>query len=223
MTHQDGRANLSNRAAWAGAKCIGLAAALALGASLGGCGDWRLFAARSSGDLRAVSELQKVQYAPTWRTAVYRSADSQSAEIYLTDLPLDRLSDLDDPLTDLTGSIVQVSLFMQPRAGRTPIDDSACNAAFRQLVISGPARGVYGGGGFVIPQGLGSAQLRGSVDGATLRLIRMNEGFVDPIGPGEMVGTFRARFDAELSRLMAQRMQSLAGGLKDVAPANAAK
>lgn len=180
------------------------------------CGDWRLFSSRPSGELRTVSEANRVELKPLLRTAVYRSADAQSAEVYLTDLPLDRLADLDDNLADLSGTIVQISIFMQPKAGRTPISDDACNAAIRQLVLSGPARGLYGGGGFVVPTGIGSGQLRGSVRGATLRMIRSTESFADPLGPSVLEGSFRAGFDANLSRVMAQRMAQLAGSLKEV-------
>lgn len=200
-------------ARWRGAVALLTGAALL---ALPGCGDWRLFSSRSSSDLRMVSEAHNTQFSPAMRTAVYRSADSSSAEIYLTDLPLERVTDLDDPLTDVAGTIVHVVIFMQPKAGRTPIDNAACNASIRQMVLSGPERGLYGGGGFVVPQGLGKASMRSSVSGATLRLVRASSGFADALGPSQLEGTFKSSYDEGNTRVLAQRFAQLLGTMKDV-------
>jgi hypothetical protein len=81
--------------------------------------------------------------------AVYAAQDRNTADLYLTDLPMERLSAEDDTLAGLSGTIVHVSIFLVPTAGRTPIDVTAVNASIRQVVIADGVVGVYSGGGFV--------------------------------------------------------------------------
>jgi hypothetical protein len=169
--------------------------------------------------LKVTSDLRAVELAPAWRTSVFVDRDAQSADLYLSDLPIERLADLTDPLTDAPGTIVHVAIFLEPKAGATPIDASACNAAVRQLILAGPARGLYGGGGFVVPGGLGNDTITASVRNATLRLTRASEGFQDLLGPCTIGGVVRARRDPAAARVIAQRMQNLAGPLPPVAPA----
>jgi hypothetical protein len=185
-------------------------------ALLASCGDWRLFTSRETSPLRITSDTGSADFAPALRTIVYRSADSSSAEIYLTDLPLQRLTDLDDTLGDVSGTIIHIVIFLQPRAGRTPIDNTACNASIRQIILSGPERGVFGGGGFVVPSGLGEATMSASVSGATLRLTGKTAGFVDALGPSRVAGSFTAVNDQEQTRLLAQRLVQILASVKDV-------
>jgi len=190
--------------------------AMLLIAAMPGCGQLRLSSFMRGEQLKTTSEIGGAQLAPVWRTSVYADRDAQSADLYLSDLPPERLADLRDPMTDLAGTIVHVAIFLEPKAGATPIDPSACNAAVRQLVLAQGTLGLYGGGGFVVPSGLGDAKLTASVRGATLRLVRTGPGFDDLLGPSTVSGVIRATRDPGLARVMAQRLQDLGGPLKPV-------
>jgi hypothetical protein len=187
--------------------------------ALPACGDWRLFSARreaGNASLRTTSASQPVALTPAFRTAVYRATDGQAADVYLTDLPIERLTDLSDPLADASGSIVHIAMFVTPLAGRTPIDATACNASIRQFVLAGngepgapPAVGVYGGGGFVIPGELGATRLDLAVRGATLRLVHATPAFSDVLGPSQMQGQVRAVYDPGAVNALSARVQQL--------------
>lgn len=153
---------------------------------------------------------------PAYSTAVYMPDDVAAAEIYLTDLPGARLTDPADDLAGLSGSIVQIRMFLVPRAGDTPIHDTACNITMRHIVLSAtdadqkPLIGVYGGGGFLLPGGKpGDKSISGSLSEVTLRMLSASEGFADLLGPAEASGRFSARQDPKLARGLAARAQRL--------------
>ncbi len=171
---------------------------------------------RPSGPLVTRSADGTKQLAPAFSTAVYESSNVAAAEIYLTDLPIDRLTDPRDTLSGLSGSIVQVRLFLIPKAGNTPISDTSCNVTIRQLVLGSasadaiPEVGIYGGGGFLFPSGEpGSKSISGTIVGATLRPMAWSGGFIDRLGASEMSGGFSARQDAQAARALNARMQRL--------------
>lgn len=161
---------------------------------------------------------------PRLGTSIYRYLDTSSADIYLTDLPVSRLADLGDPLSDLNGSVIHIHLFLIPAAGSTPIDSTACSAAVRQFVITGgvpeaggddriPASvGIYAGGAFVTPFGSGPGRqfLAGTVEGGTIRLIQADAGFADRLGPSKIEGDFTAKLDDPAARAIADRLAQLA-------------
>lgn len=175
-------------------------------------------------------------YTPQFTTAIYRYIDASAADIYLTDLPVSRLADRDDPLSDVTGTLIHIHLFLIPQAGSTPIDPTACTAAVRQFVFAGadaapkptaerrageaeppPAIGVYAGGAFVTPSDdkPGKPTLSGTVRGGTLRLVQVTPGFVDALGPSTLRGTFVARNDDAAGRAIGERLVGLVGVMTD--------
>lgn len=184
---------------------IGIAGGLA-GCSAGGRGDLTI---RESGGDRAL--------VPAFSTVVYTSPDQNTADVYLTDLPLERVGDPVDPLRDVEGSVVHIHIFLVPHAGRTPIDPSACNASVRHAVMAGGVAGLYGGGGFVYPDGRpGRPAFSADVSEATLRLLRASPGFTDRLHTAVISGGFSARKDEAAAGAIAQRLQQLIGELPQV-------
>lgn len=180
----------------------------------GGCATLGL--RKPSGSLVARSADGAKELAPVYTTAVHVPTDVAVAEVYLSDLPLDRLLDAKDHLHGLSGSLVQIRLFIVPRAGNTPIGDTACNITIRHYVLSSsgdgmnPEIGVYGGGGFLYPSGnIDSSSISGSMDEVTLRLLESTPGFIDLLGAAEASGGFTTKQDARTARGLAARAQRL--------------
>ncbi|HYD00672.1 MAG TPA: hypothetical protein VEB22_05545 [Phycisphaerales bacterium] len=176
---------------------------------LASCGGVKLWGGPSA-DISATSSSTGAALRPKFTTAVYRAADASTVDVYLTDLPLGRLRDGADSLDGLSGSIVHVALFLQPSAGKTPIDPTACSGAVRQLVFADGAMGMYGGGAFITTASPGKESLSGSVRGGTVRLTRASADFNDLLGPATLEGKFTARYDDAACRVIAQRLQDAA-------------
>lgn len=185
-------------------------------AGLTGCGG-------NSTDLRLQAIMENAVVKPDFQVRAYIPADKNTADIYLSDIPTERLLDPADALADAVGSVVHIHMFLTPVAGSTPIDATACNATVRQVVLAGPlgaagdrpALGVYGGGGFLLPDDTpGARSFSGSLFDATLKLTHATPGFVDRLGAARMSGDFSVRRDDALARAMSQRL----AGLLDQAP-----
>ncbi len=147
-------------------------------------------------------------------TMVYKPVDAHSADVYATDLPLDRLADTRDAMADLSGTIVHVHVFLVPSAGDTPVDSTACNAATRMAVFSQGAIGVYAGGGFVFPTSVpGDGDYAGRIRNATLRLAQATPDFADRLGPTVLTGSLGARLDEGAAAVIAARLAAVAGTL----------
>src|SRR4051812_41186350 len=83
------------------------------------------------------------------RTRVYTSQDPDTADVYMTDLPESVWNGGAD-VSDMSGVIVHVHMFMRPKAGSTPIEETASTAVIRCVVLAKGEIGVYGGGGFFV-------------------------------------------------------------------------
>ena len=177
---------------------LGVAAALPAGCiSLGFTGG-PLVASSADGSTRLETDLP---------TGVYGFVDENTANFYLTDLPLARLADPADRLADASGVLVHVHLFLVPKAGRTPVDATASNAAVRVFVLSGGAIGMYGGGGFLLPTGdPGDETLSGKLAEASLRLLRRTSDFADRLGPSILAGSVTGRRDDAAAQACAGRV-----------------
>ena len=139
-------------------------------------------------------------------TRVYRSLDRNTADIYLTDLSDDELTAiLQAGPSGASGQLLHIHMFVLPKPGRTPIDDTAVTASVRYVVFSGSEHGVYAGAGFLLPAGEpGGKRFSGTMDDATLRLDRATDGFRDLLGPSRLDLSFGA-----------ERNETLAGELDD--------
>ncbi|HYF14389.1 MAG TPA: hypothetical protein VD971_04870 [Phycisphaerales bacterium] len=144
------------------------------------------------------------------RTRAYASPDAGVADLYFSDLPAETFRDGAD-LSTLTGTIVHIRMFMQPRAGKTPIADDATNATARVVVLAKGQAGVYAGGGFFRS---GDRPGRGSYDGvfraATLYLAGATPGFDDALGPSLMSGSIACLRDEKLAKAMARAFDTVA-------------
>ncbi|CAN5691716.1 hypothetical protein BH11PLA1_BH11PLA1_02890 [soil metagenome] len=186
--------------------------------ALPGCNAFREWFT-SGGSITAASVTTGVYLAPELPTAVFIPLDEQTADVYLTDLPITRLIDEADTLASATGSIVHIHVFLVPDAGKTPLDASAVNVAVRHAVYAGGAIGLYCGGGFLStsePEGSAyAAVLRDS----SLRLSVATANFEDRLGSTIITGAFSATRDEKLCRILAARLADLAFGLPRVTAA----
>lgn len=192
--------------------------AITFAGTLAGCS---IFQPDVGGSVEVTNIERTKSMAPTFATAAYRTIDENTADIYLSDLPQDRLSDPRDPLTDVKGSFFHVRIFLVPSPGSTPIDATACNVTVRHLVLAGPARtlraatdapalGLYAGGGFLMPDAdIGDATFGGRLEQVSHRLVREGPGFTDLLGPGLLTGRFAAARNDAVARALAARFDQL--------------
>jgi hypothetical protein len=186
--------------------------ALAVGLlGLWGCGS-------SEPTFSIVSTKDGLEVAPAFHTAVFTNSDQNTVDVLLTDLPVERLLNPADPMADVSGSIVHVHLFLMPKAGRTPIDDTACNSTVRHMIVAQGALGLYGGGGFLFPNSdADGATFSATLEDASLRLIRRGPGFADRLGgPARASGAFTAQRDDALAKALQGRFGRLSDALTDV-------
>lgn len=148
---------------------------------------------------------------PQIRTAVYRPLNDSAADIYLSDVPESSiLQRLESGVPGSPAHVVHMHVFLEPKAGRTPIDFTASNATITYMVLTGSSRGVYGGGGFLLPaDDIGDREYAGRIRQATLRLIESDPGFADRLGLPELQGRVVARRDDELAASISTRMTRL--------------
>src|SRR5262249_37656381 len=135
----------------------------------------------------------------------YIAPDNNTADVYMTDLPAEAL----EPGADLSttwGQILHMHLFVAPKPGYTPIEASACSIPVRHVVIARGEIGVYGGGGFLDPAtDPGDRVLKGSIRGATCRLVAKTPAFVDRLGAAEFRADFQVPKDETQARNLGAR------------------
>lgn len=172
----------------------------------------------SASELRLRGVSTERALAPALEHRVYRYADANTADFFLTDLP-EELWTPDADFRGVSASIVHVHTFIEPRPGRTPIADGASNVTIRYLVVSRGRLGLYGGGGFLWRSGEpGDAAAGGELRGASMKLLRATPGFQDLLGPSELSGSFTARKDAERAARLEAIFQSLQLALPEQSP-----
>ncbi|GAB4517097.1 MAG: hypothetical protein Tsb0013_21440 [Phycisphaerales bacterium] len=143
---------------------------------------------------------------------VYIESDNNTADLYFTTIP--GLGQPGVPMQGVSGSVLHVHMFLEPRAGKTPIDFTAANITVTHILVAQGAIGVYGGAGFMLPAGdAGSATFGGALREVTLRPTARTDGFADRLGWNELAGSLRARRDeAGASRIAAWVDAVLADG-----------
>ncbi len=205
---------------------LSVALLTAVAAAVAGCSQWRGSGGGESLVLTSAAR-DGVVYAPPAKTldGVYRRVDASTADVYLTDLDIDALAHGRpvDKAGEGGGGVMHIRLFMPPRAGRTPLDDSGCNLSIRQVIVAhdgargGAAMGLYAGGGFAYPSGtIGDSTLGGTIDGATLRLTRATPSFEDLLGPSTAAVRFSVRRDDETAQRIGLRLDEWASRMPSV-------
>jgi len=130
-------------------------------------------------------------------TVVYAYDPDRGTSFMLTDVPVEDL--LAGTAED--GQVIHIELLWEPRAGNTPIAASATNVMIHHVVLAGGEVGFYGGAGFAIPRGSpGDRRIKVSLYDATVRLLESTEGFIDPLSPARVTGSFSAVHDPLLAR-----------------------
>ena len=158
-------------------------------------------------ELHSIDE--PVRVTPNFTLRVYGYDDQSTADIYLTTLTRDQLRPGVD-LSDVSGHLIHIQMFVKPRPGRTPIAPTAFNAAVTHIVIANGRLGVYRGGGFLLPGGnVGDLNFGGRLIGGTLRLESRSEGFRDLLGASALRANFRAEKQHGTAELARQRMREL--------------
>ncbi len=177
---------------------------LVLACVLGGCGF-----SRSGGPARLQSLQNNGALQSPLPTRVYTARDADSVDIYMTDLP-SSVWNAGADVSDMSGVLVHVHMFIRPRAGRTPIADTASTATIRVLVLAQGEIGVYGGGGFFVNSGNpGKERFRGGVRDASLRLVSATGGFVDRLGACAFTGEVSGTLDTETANAIDRAMRAL--------------
>tara|TARA_R110000868_G_scaffold226872_1_gene479642 strand:+ start:149240 stop:149860 length:621 start_codon:yes stop_codon:yes gene_type:complete len=156
-----------------------------------------------------------LEFSAQYPTRAYHYDDKNTADVYLTDLSDDELSAFFTQSGDwsqITGTIAQVHLFLNPKPGRTPIEPTAASTAIRWIVITQGEIGVYDGAGFMLPGGkVTKGSISGSIRNAPLRLTRKTPGFSDPLITPEIDIKFGTKHDKQSADELAARVEALAG------------
>lgn len=213
-TDATGVAGKPTRHGGCGVGVCGWIAAAVLSLCAGGCG----ISGFGGGDgrLTSVEQGSTLMFSPG--TRVYTSTvtgkdggEQNSMDIYLTDLP-ERVWKQGGDISDVSGQMVHIHMFMRPKAGATPIATTASTASVRWLVLSNGRVGVYGGGGFFVPSGdNGDADISGTLTDATLRLVHSTAGFADRLGPSLLSMNVDGVRDEATAAALARTLSSLIG------------
>jgi len=183
-----------------------VAAAACLIGFVGGCAQ--------NATLTVTSSVNGDTLEPAWRTGVFRMRDRNTVDIYLSDLPSDsvstRLAQAIEGEPGPPGTVMVINMFLDPEAGRTPIDFTASNTSVTAVILTGDSWGAYGGGGFLLPSAFSSDRsFEGTIKRASLRLIRSQPGFEDRLGVAELSGTVSAQRDDRAANEIAARLMLL--------------
>ena len=132
---------------------------------------------------------------------VYVESDNNTADLYFTTIP--GVGEPGVSMRGVSGSVLHVHMFLEPRAGKTPIDFTAANVTVTHILVAEGAIGVYGGAGFMLPSGdAGSSTFGGRLREVTLRPTALTDGFGERLGWNELAGSLNARRDpARASRI----------------------
>ena len=140
---------------------------------------------------------------------VYTGRDADTVDVYMTDLP-DTVWTAGADVSDMEGVLVHVHMFIRPKAGRTPIADTASTSTIRCIVLATGEIGVYAGGGFFVNSSeVGKQTFTGDVRNATLRLMSATGGFNDRLGVSMFSGAVSGKLDNATAEAMDRAMRAL--------------
>jgi len=183
------------------------------GPALTGCAGIGLSGSGSPGSGQVVSEAEstRLELRLPDRAAVVQ--DRNTADVYLTDLSpatLDRIT-AGDLGPEVSGTLLHIRIFLNPKPGRTPIADTAASATARLVVVARGQVGVYDAAGFLMPgNSLRKGYASGTLRNAPTRLSRATPGFTDLLGSARMEVGFGARANDETADRIARAIRTLA-------------
>lgn len=186
MSHEE-PATATPMVGWVRRSLLALAMASAM-TGLTGCSNTFL----GTGKLRAESlGPDPIKLDAQCATAVYTEDSDGEASFFLTDMPIEDL--LAGRPTE--GQVLHIELLWESKPGETPVDRFATNISVRHVVLVDDQVGVYGGAGFARTGRLSKKKVRVALQDSNLRLLESTAGFVDPLSPVRLLGTFTAKRD----------------------------
>jgi hypothetical protein len=166
--------------------------------TLTGCGSFAFFEGGSL-TLASQGEEDRLTLAGRFDRAIYGHDAQDNLTVVLFEGP---------PAEPTQAAVIR--MFWLPRAGKTPVAESATNAQVHYVVFAGQAEprdvGVYSGGGFVYPKSdPGQSSLRLALWEASVQLADRSDGFEDLLGQSVMAGEVTAyRNQHRVSQLLHQ-------------------
>ncbi|MFK7884779.1 MAG: hypothetical protein AB8F26_11415 [Phycisphaerales bacterium] len=185
-------------------------AAVLLTIPLGGCAGFGGGGSGGSGSIISESTGRELRLDLPRRATVVQ--DNNTADVYLTDLSQDTLDRIaaGESGPDISGTLVQVHIFLNPTPGKTPIEPTAANATARVIVVARGNVGVYDSAGFLLAgKSLDKNRAAGTLRNARARLTRSTDGFQDLLGAATLELSFSARPDQPTSDSIARVIRIL--------------
>ncbi|MBL4591558.1 MAG: hypothetical protein JKY96_06315 [Phycisphaerales bacterium] len=193
-------------------------ALLAVLCATSGCSNFRVGGSGGSGTMS--SESSSTLFKASLPTRAYTSKDANTADIYLTDLSDEDLTiffQSETNWTSLSGSMVHIHLFLNPKPGKTPIESTAANATIRYIILVDGQIGVYDGAGFILPsKKIGKKTLAGTLRNAPAQLTRKTTGFSDLLGITRIDLSFSAKRNAPKADALADRLNALSSAAEPI-------
>jgi len=196
-----------------------IAATTMLIPSLAGCNAIR-GGGGSGGSSTIVSDANEKVFKASFPTKAYTYHDDNTADIYLTDLTDQELTSFFASGTDwsqISGTLVQIHLFLDPQPGKTPIEHTAATASIRYAIIAQGEIGIYDGAGFMLPGSKpGNDSIGGTIYSAPLRLTRNTPQFADLFQAAKLDLEFSAKLDDSKAPELRARLDAMAAKAKPV-------
>ena len=196
---------------------IGLIMSISLLPCISGCKAIR-GGGGSGGSSTIISDTSEKLFKSSFQTKAYTFYDDNTADIYLTDLSDADLTAFFAPNQDwstISGTLVQVHLFLDPKPGKTPIENTAASASIRYAIISNGVIGIYDGAGFMLPGSKpGKDSIGGTIRAAPMRLTRSSPNFIDLFGPAMINIEFNAKLNDPMASELRARLDAMAAKTK---------
>ena len=174
----------------------------------------------SGGSSTIRSDANENIFKASFDTKAYTFHDDNTADIYLTDLSDEELTSFftsGNDWSQISGTLVQVHLFLDPKPGKTPIEHTAATATIRYAIITQGQIGIYDGAGFMLPgQKPGKKTISGTIRWAPLRLTRSTPGFIDLFDAAKINLEFSAKLNESTAPELHARLDALAAKAKPV-------
>lgn len=193
--------------------------ALAWAALQTGCAGFGLGSGGSGGSGSLISDSQSRELRLNLPNRAAAVDDINTADVYLTDLSDDTLARIasGEPVPEVSGTLVHIHLFLNPKPGRTPIEPTAANASARIVVLARGNVGVYDGAGFLLAgKSLEKNRASGTLRNAHTRLSRATPGFQDLLGQSTLELRFGARENLEQAETIARAVRLLSAAADPV-------